>query len=527
MRVVLGMLAGGALVAACGAPSPGSTPTRPTTAPATTTVPAAASMPTPGEPGTWDWPSYGHDPQHTFAGRTTLTARSVRTLRAAWFLPTGDAVSATPTVVDGTVYVGSWDDYFYAVDLRTGTLRWKMRLASQNGITPYPGEKPRNSNSDGGLVTSSAWYEPPSGGRPALVIFGAGYTLYALEAATGATYWQHAYSGRPDQPLDPDTDPTRIFSSPVVADGEVLFGVDVDGARGYGGYVVAASLDTGKPVWEVQTDAGQDGDDAEDGCGSVWSSGTILPAADLVVFGSADCNFNGTQQWAESVFAMDIDDGHLVWKLHPGDPTKCDSDFGASPNAGVDAKGDATFLGEGSKGGTYYSIDPATGAVRWSTNVVFGGFAGGFIGTTAYDGTSVYGSTALGDFGNFLPNGKAKLCDPSNPRDTPTQDPSAHSFDAATGAVRWQANRSASFGATTFAGGMVFNGPALSVNAVNVRSAATGALLAQIKLPLPTWSGITTVGDALVLGIGTSYNATHAGIEVLTPGGTPPVVPSG
>ena len=66
----------------------------------------------------WDWPRYGHDAQHTFHGRTTLTKSSVRTLRQAWFFPTGDAVTATPTVVGGTVYVGSWDDYFYAVNLR-------------------------------------------------------------------------------------------------------------------------------------------------------------------------------------------------------------------------------------------------------------------------------------------------------------------------------------------------------------------------------------------------------------------------
>ena len=64
----------------------------------------------------WDWPTYGHDAQHTFHGRTTLTAATVKRLKVAWFFPTGDAVTATPTVVDGTVYVGSWDGYFYALN---------------------------------------------------------------------------------------------------------------------------------------------------------------------------------------------------------------------------------------------------------------------------------------------------------------------------------------------------------------------------------------------------------------------------
>ncbi len=85
----------------------------------------------------------------------------------AWTFPTGDAVTATPTVVNGTVYVGSWDGWFYALDLETGALRWKYQLQAQHGVTPYPGQQPRDSTSDGGLVTSSAWFEPGAPTSPA------------------------------------------------------------------------------------------------------------------------------------------------------------------------------------------------------------------------------------------------------------------------------------------------------------------------------------------------------------------------
>ena len=51
-----------------------------------------------------DWPTYGYDAQHTFDGHTTLNAKTAATLKQAWYFPTGDAVTATPTVVDGTVY---------------------------------------------------------------------------------------------------------------------------------------------------------------------------------------------------------------------------------------------------------------------------------------------------------------------------------------------------------------------------------------------------------------------------------------
>jgi len=489
-----------------------------------TAVASAAAAPS-ASIGPWDWPSYGHDAQHTFHGRTTLTPSSVRSLRQAWFFPTGDAVTATPTVVDGTVYVGSWDDSFYAVSLRTGLLRWKVRLGSQNAITPYPGQHPRDVTSDGGLVTSSAWFEQASGSRPALVIFSGGYTLYALNAATGAVYWRHDYSGLPGPP-NPETDSTRVFSSPVVADGRVLFGVDEDGQRNSAGYVVAASLDTGDPVWEFQTDVGTNGRVRDDSCGSVWSSGSVLPDLGLVVFGTADCDFLGSARYADAVMALHIGSGTLAWLFHPlGHSPACDDDFGASANVGVNAGGKTIFLGEGSKDGTYYSLNPATGRLRWSTNVVFGGSSGGFIGSTAYDGRQIYGATGIGDFLPTRNGAGPTVCDPSDPGDTATQNPTDHAFDAATGSVSWQDSGEASFSPTTVAGGMVFNGPALAAKAVQVRDAATGHLIVQVGLPQANWSGIATVGDALVLGLGSTYDSKSSGIEVLTPGGTQPVVP--
>ncbi len=487
--------------------------------------PAGASVGAPRQPitrpGPGDWPTYGHDAQHTFHGQTTVTEASAPTLQKAWYFPTGDAVTATPTVVDGTVYAGSWDDTFYAVDLATGRLVWEYHLAHQDAVTPYPGEPVRDFSSDGGLVTSSAWFQPGNGTRPDLVIFGGGYTLYALDAHTGALYWRHDYTGQPSLPPRPNLDGARIFSSPVVADGKVLFAVDVDGQHAERGYVAAASLATGKPVWTYQTDVNDAGRILNDGCGSVWASGSVVPRAGLVVFDESDCKFSNPPPTAETVFALRISDGHLAWRYRPHRPdTLCDWDFGATPNVGVDAHGVATFLGVGGKDGTYYSLDPTTGRLRWRTNVVFGGFSGGFTGTAAYDGDQVVSSTGIGDFGRFESNGP-QVCDPRDPRDQKMQEPTVYAFDAATGAVRWDADGGASFGATTVAGGMSFNGLALQ-DVVQVRDVSTGRLLDSISLPAPCWSGIATVGDAVVFGTGASEVGAPDGIFAYTPDGTPP-----
>ena len=73
---------------------------------------------------------------------------------------------------------------------------------------------------------------------------------------------------------------------------------------------------------------------------------------------------------------------------------------------------------------------------------------------------------------------------------------------------------------------MTFNGLALNGTVIQVRDAATGSLIESIEIPDSNWSGIATVGDALVFGTGSTYRGNPAGIEVLTPGGAPPQVPS-
>jgi glucose dehydrogenase len=91
---------------------------------------------------TWpyeNWPMYGKDLSHTFSNPSTQINRgNGGSLMPAWTFPTGDAVSASPAVVDGVVYVGSWDGFFYAIDATTGQLRWKVQLDCQPSVVPIP-----------------------------------------------------------------------------------------------------------------------------------------------------------------------------------------------------------------------------------------------------------------------------------------------------------------------------------------------------------------------------------------------------
>jgi len=486
-------------------------------------------------PGPADWPTYGHDVHRTFSASTTLDQTSVRTLAPAWFFPTGDAVTANPIEVGGSIYVGSWDGNFYAIDAVSGQLRWSFEVDAQNAVHPQPGNRqPGDATSDGGIITSSAYFLPRLGSRPDLVIFGAGYTLYALVAnddafghKAGSLYWKHAYTGRPELPPDPDNDGSRIFSSPAVVGTHVLFSVDADGAPGYRGYLVAANVRTGNPQWIRELDVDTNGNILNDGCGNVWASPTIIESMNLEIVAVSDCHYNGTPPYHERVLAVNINDGTIRWTFTPPrllqDDPACDWDFGATANLGTDSRGAPTFLGVAGKDGTYYSLDPATGNLRWQHNVVFGGFAGGFIGSTAYDGLRVYGATALGDFGRFEPSPNAAGCQPGNPQDQLIQEPSMHAFDVATGNLVWQQVQSQSFGATTVAGGMTFVGTGISKQ-IQIRDAGSGLLLSTLALPAGSDSGVAVAGNALFFGIGTSEQFTPAGVFAYTPFGVPPVL---
>lgn len=490
----------------------------------------ATAAPLPIVVGPMDWPTYGHDLHRTFEGRSSLDHSSVPTLARAWFFPTGDATTANPIEVGGTVYVGSWDGNFYAISAVTGAQRWKFTLKSQPAVSPQPGNRqPTDIMTDGGMVTAAAYLLPGSGSRPDLVIFGGGYTLYALRAADGSVFWEHDYTGRPDKAPNPAHDGTRIFSSPAVVGNKVLFAADADGSQGYRGYLVAADVATGVPLWTRELDVDTTGRVLNDGCGNVWASPTIIETLGLEIAPVSDCHFRGTLPYHERVLAVRIADGTLAWAFTPprlqhADPD-CDYDFGATANLGVAADGTPTFLGVGGKDGTYYSLDPATGALRWMTNVVFGGFAGGFIGTAAYDGQRVVGATALGDFGRFESNGPHP-CDPTNPADLPLQEPSVHAFDAATGKVIWQGVTSQSFGPTATANGMVFVCASLD-HQMQARDSATGQLLASVPLPANCDSGTALAGNAVFLGTGSSEQGSPDGMYAFTPLGVAPAIPAG
>ena len=115
---------------------------------------------------------------------------------------------AAPIVVNGTVYFAC-GDRIYAVDLATGSLKW--RYPSDQGL-------------GGSVKATPAYYN-------GAIYFGAGdENLYCLDAQTGAFRWAYRVRG-------------GIRCPPIVSDGVVYFGADDDS-------LYALPADTGDPpIW--------------------------------------------------------------------------------------------------------------------------------------------------------------------------------------------------------------------------------------------------------------------------------------
>ncbi|HZR83396.1 MAG TPA: PQQ-binding-like beta-propeller repeat protein [Candidatus Binatia bacterium] len=490
----------------------------------------AALLSLSGPTSALDWPMFGRDLEHSFSNPGSGIDRSnVALLQEVWSFPTADAVTASPAVVDGVVYVGSWDGAFYALDAATGAVKWSFPVDCQETVQPIPARCPGGPSApadrvetDGGLITSSAAVVDGK------VYFAGGKTVYCLNAGDGSLVWKRVVCGNPEAPdCENDAqDPTRVFASPAVSRNRVIVGHTTDGDRAedmlYRGGIVALDARTGRLRWRFEVDPVLDANGKpvrvrgkivgrNRSCGPVWSSAAIDQKRGLAFLGTGDCGFDAPPPYHEAILALRVTTGRLRWAYRPRQGDTCDFDFGASANL-IDV-GSERWVGVGGKDGTYYVLNRVArnpgGELVWRSNVVFGGFAGGFVASTAFDGTRVYGGTAFGELGN--PDG---ACDPNDPRDTPFQQPTMHAFDPVARTVAWQQDGAPALGASSVANGVVFVGTPAPPS-LRAFDAVTGSPLAAFPMAGAVNSSAALVGDALFVGSGNSNDGSGGGVHAL------------
>jgi polyvinyl alcohol dehydrogenase (cytochrome) len=412
-----------------------------------------------------DWPMWGQSIERSFAYPcpTGLSPQTAKDLKQIWFFNAKDTVTATPAVVDGVAYVGDWSGNFYAIDLKTGKSRWTYEAHVHGQV--YAGQ-----------IVSSAAVADVKGVRT--VFFGGGKTLYALRADNGQERWKHEVGRRGD-----DNDPSEIESSPVVADGLVVFGTDVhNSAKGEPAAVIAVDAATGNERWTTVT-APTEGDGATGpGCGDVWGSPTVDPSTKAVFVGTGNCTSSpkGYGRFAEAIVALDLPTGQVRWTYQPHQPNRDDLDFAGAPN--LFTAGDRALVGLGNKDAAYYAVDRSTGEFMWRTQVTEPGIprpntnfsTGGFIGATAVADGVVVGGTAVGGT------------------------PALHALDAATGAIKWQQPEAAdTYSSAAVANGVVFLGSTtdFTFRALDLQ---TGEVLWSKELRGGVAGGAAIAGDDVI-----------------------------
>ncbi len=195
------------------------------------------------------------------SGDHHIYALDARSGRLRWKYLAGDVVHSSPALADGRLYVGCWDGVLYALDARSGSLLWKFATGSDTAHFMQ------------GLPAS------PAVADGVVVIGSRDNRIYGLDARTGRRLWDQsnggswviasaavdkgiAYVTTSDslrfRALDLRTGALRFelafdafsFSSPVIAGTHAYFGTA-------GGWVYDVDLDARRYASRFQVPAGR------------------------------------------------------------------------------------------------------------------------------------------------------------------------------------------------------------------------------------------------------------------------------
>src|SRR5262245_30513611 len=284
----------------------------------------------PGNLASADWPAAGGGSAKTQASSLDqITRANVATLKVAWTYHTGDArpgrsqIQCNPIVVRGVLYATSPQLKVFALDAASGAPRWVFDPFTAGADQSALG------------VNRGVVYWEDEGGRDARILVSAGYTLFALDAATGRPIESFGTRGGVDlrQGLGDRAKNLYVVSNTPGAIYKDLLILGTRVSEGPGpaapGHVRAFDVRTGRIRWTFHTipQPGEPGYETwpadawtRIGGANSWSGVTIDQARGLVFLptGSAAFDFwggnrHGDNLYANSLVALRADTGAHVW----------------------------------------------------------------------------------------------------------------------------------------------------------------------------------------------------------------------
>ena len=346
------------------------------------------------------WAPAGSNTRFQSATDAGLTAADLPKLSLKWTFGFPDASMAwsQPTVAGGRVFVGSQNGTVYALDARSGCIRWTF--AAQGGVRT--------------AITIDAAPEAV----PSRVYFGdTAANVYALDAETGRQLWVRRVD---DHAL------ARVTGSPTLFQGRLYVGVSsYEEAQGadpqYGcctfrGAVSALDAASGAVIWRTPlvTEPLQRRGTSTAGVplwgpsgSGVWSPPTVDASRRWLYVATGNAYSAPAPRSSNAVIALDLQSGAVRWirqvtpndvyisNCRPGNPN-CpdvlgpDVDFGSPPML-TRTSGGRDLIVIGQKSGLGYALDPDNeGAIVWQYRAGQGSTLGGIEWGSAVDGERAY-----------------------------------------------------------------------------------------------------------------------------------------
>jgi len=303
------------------------------------------------------WPTYNGDYSgRRFSSLIQINDKNITSLSLAWAyrLSAGaggaaGSIKATPLMVNGVLYF-TVPDHVWAVDARSGQEIWHYQWSTKGGI--------HLGNRGVGIYGNWLYFETPD------------CNLVSLNIQSGKERWHKQIC---------DIDQFYYASvAPIIVKNHVLVGVSGDDLD-IPGYLESRDPETGDLQWHWSSvpKPGEPGSETwptaeamEHGGGMTWVPSTYDPELNLVYVGTgnpqpviAGKGRKGDNLYTESIVALNLDSGKLVWHFQPSPHDTHDWDAVQTPVLfdGVVNGAPRKLLAQASRNGYFFVLDRTNG----------------------------------------------------------------------------------------------------------------------------------------------------------------------
>jgi alcohol dehydrogenase (cytochrome c) len=309
-----------------------------------------------------DWLIMGRDyKRHSYSPLSQINTTNVRNLQLkwSWAINNSGANETTPIVHNGIIYLVSPSNILQALDGKTGDLIWETRVG--------PNQAPGYGGIRSIAIAEDEIFVPTSNAH-----------MVAVDARNGKILWDTPQSDKPR---------TSTSGTVVIGDKVIVGMTGCSHFDGYGCYISAYDIHTGKQAWRFYTipREGQPGSETwgylpmNNRAGAdTWMAGSYDPDLNLTYWGVAQSkpwNFLSRRTtpydktlYANSTVALNPDTGRLKWYFQhaPGESFDLDEVF---ERVLVDIGDQKVSLSSG-KTGVLWKLDRVTGKYLASHEMV-------------------------------------------------------------------------------------------------------------------------------------------------------------